>query len=1567
MGASSNYTSKLKYNIDDLVSSLARCKTQAAQVDDILSNIGDRGSLNEFIKQFVAMDDAIQKLSRDVSTVKSELGDSLKGGFSSSLDDMIKKMAELSKISQSVFLGIANIDLKDKGAAKQLTDFAGQLNSLFKNIGIDKPIDLEVFNAKSVTDQFDMVVNAAKQLNGKLQVVLGDIDFSGIGKGHGGGFGGAIKDAASQLTELKKELVQAYKDYYQEVVDSSFDADEMDPSEKMDEIQDKVNGMLDKLKLDKDTRFALDNIIVDLQIGDLDVEDISSEVDKLFKGISSDALILEEVEAGFGGVGSSADDATLKVNNLKEKLDEIVRHSGKHNLEFSAVLTDDGASIRKGLNDVSTDVAQNLGNMLSSLDKYFVDAHTHTRTSLVTNDEDLAYWAKLKKYGVTNHNAILGPNGATSFDFSAVSDADMEKVIQRVKELSSSGNVTVEKLKEIFTTIDAGYSGVVQHFDAHQMDEFAQYILNVADNADKTITPLERFKNLVRFFANNSNYDFSQWAKDLENFSPDKAAELFNKMGVRDGVVVDGSRKTMADVLGDLPAGGAQDEQERLALLEREKELLEQIADLEAKLETLSQNTTDVEKLNEAQNEIQGLKQSLQELREENDRLKGDNYYLDSHYSQRLEEAEANIKQLTDALTDLEQKNAELSSQLANDGEELDDIQKENGALEDRLEILRDIAEQYGVNITQKERNRYEELTDKDNEDGLTSSEQERFDELSETIEEADSNLLEFEETYERIILKLSNGKKLEILPNDKGLRDLYKINDEYGTYNGHEIEEVKFIRQEISSYEELIELVERYNQLRQKGQSKKLTDKENQEFKYIADRISKSASGKHLSDALTSDGYNLDRLAEMLGFKIPEAASKAEQAINGAFSRTEEEYSEAQAEIQSLNQSLQDLRDENLQMQGANDHLRSSYDALGARLFEEELKVEQLTESLQDLEQQNKDLVDSSAYHESASGQMSLLPIVEQEIAAKEELVEQNKELVASQQQLDGQIGLFDQQEIQQEETAVDNLNVAFGEEHKTALEQAIAAEKAKEDQSKLLTEQLQQELEVVNALNEALANHAGLSGGEDSSTPPAAPVPVKYSDAELTNIAFNSLGDAADKAVLSIDQTSDGLNTVTGVLKNANDEWQSYNIVIDKNGDIIDKHVGHNQKIIKAYLQRGKAAEDVAKAEAKANKSKELNEIDKLAAKATDRFKKATGGVNANALSGKASEAYKKYNDVYAELLRQQKAFNNDPRSATKDSVAEFEELSKAVGKAAKEFEDLKVASDKLQNTKGFEGFSDQLDADVINNADLLKQKMREYAEETSNGVVSNISFTNSGKTMNYEVDRGKGIIDKMILSLDEYSGRLGKVNKKQSETATGMSKLSKIMSDGWTNVMRYVGSFGSFYEVLAQVRKGIGYVREIDQALTELKKVTDETDATYQKFLNNMSKTASVVGSTVADLTTMAAEWARLGYDLADSAKLAESTAILLNVSEFQDATKASEALISTMQAFQYTADESQHVVDILNEVGNNYAVSSDGIATALQDSASALMEGGNNLEQAVALVAAAMKIGCSYRNI
>jgi TP901 family phage tail tape measure protein len=170
-------------------------------------------------------------------------------------------------------------------------------------------------------------------------------------------------------------------------------------------------------------------------------------------------------------------------------------------------------------------------------------------------------------------------------------------------------------------------------------------------------------------------------------------------------------------------------------------------------------------------------------------------------------------------------------------------------------------------------------------------------------------------------------------------------------------------------------------------------------------------------------------------------------------------------------------------------------------------------------------------------------------------------------------------------------------------------------------------------------------------------------------------------------------------------------------------------------------------------------------------------------------------------------------------------------------------------------------------------------------------------------------------MAAAFNSAKTKIGSLHGETKKATTIFDLLGNKVKELWTYMAARIG----VDEAIQAIRTGIQYVRDIDSALTELKKVTNETDASYDRFLQNMSKTADVVGSTVSELTTMAAEWARLGYSMEESAKLAESTAILLNVSEFKDATAASEALISTMQAFQYTADQSMHVVDILNEVG------------------------------------------------
>lgn len=353
---------------------------------------------------------------------------------------------------------------------------------------------------------------------------------------------------------------------------------------------------------------------------------------------------------------------------------------------------------------------------------------------------------------------------------------------------------------------------------------------------------------------------------------------------------------------------------------------------------------------------------------------------------------------------------------------------------------------------------------------------------------------------------------------------------------------------------------------------------------------------------------------------------------------------------------------------------------------------------------------------------------------------------------------------------------------------------------------------------------------------------------------------------------------------------------------------------------------------------------------------------GINVNDV-----ELVKNYNDAIAALndkvktLKENgKLWDHDEQSGLKLLADRAIEAEKALLKADEAQRQLNGEVIKGKNAKFFEGVDP-------NNVDQVKQAMEQYARSINGVDAQSIKWSEDQRALSYSVRTGKNEVSDFTIGVKELTNEFYEARTGTRAVKTGMEEFLGSIGDKFKEVGRYLLSFGSFYSVWGEIQNGVTYVREIDSALTELKKVTDETDETYAQFLNTMSQTGAEVGATVKDLTNMAANWARLGYSIQEAGELAKSTAVLLNVSEFTDADTASEALISTMQAYGYAAEDSMHVVDVLNEIGNNFAISSDGISTALQDSASSLMAAGNNLEQSVAMIAAAIFYGCSYRNI
>lgn len=256
----------------------------------------------------------------------------------------------------------------------------------------------------------------------------------------------------------------------------------------------------------------------------------------------------------------------------------------------------------------------------------------------------------------------------------------------------------------------------------------------------------------------------------------------------------------------------------------------------------------------------------------------------------------------------------------------------------------------------------------------------------------------------------------------------------------------------------------------------------------------------------------------------------------------------------------------------------------------------------------------------------------------------------------------------------------------------------------------------------------------------------------------------------------------------------------------------------------------------------------------------------------------------------------------------------------------------------------------------ADAYKQELTETIMAQTQGRASVKAYDAETRTLTYTLGTGRGEFTQYTASVRQADGALVSVRGTTTKAMGAFEAIGKKIKE---YSYYFTGSM-MIMRAISWVREGITVIKDIDAALTELKKVTDETEESYENFLNTAAKTADKVGSTIKDVVSSTADWARLGYSMKEAHTLATSTQVLMNVSEFDDVSKATDTLISSIQAFKYTAEESMDVVDILNTIGNNYAISTADLATSLTKSSGSLVAANGTLEEAVALTATANTI-------
>lgn len=200
-----------------------------------------------------------------------------------------------------------------------------------------------------------------------------------------------------------------------------------------------------------------------------------------------------------------------------------------------------------------------------------------------------------------------------------------------------------------------------------------------------------------------------------------------------------------------------------------------------------------------------------------------------------------------------------------------------------------------------------------------------------------------------------------------------------------------------------------------------------------------------------------------------------------------------------------------------------------------------------------------------------------------------------------------------------------------------------------------------------------------------------------------------------------------------------------------------------------------------------------------------------------------------------------------------------------------------------------------------------------------------------------------------LKELGDQTNTIGNKLKE-AFGSRVIQNLASKAWLLILTY----------LKQIYRN---VVEIDKAMTELQIVTRATSEQLAAAAKDIANSAQSIGASMADLIRSTTVYARLGYTLDQARSLAENTTKYANVTGV-NVDEATTNITGALKAYNLSVDDLEKTLDKFIWVGNKFAISQAEIGEAMNNAAATLRAGGNSIDEAMAILAAA---NASVQNI
>ena len=315
-----------------------------------------------------------------------------------------------------------------------------------------------------------------------------------------------------------------------------------------------------------------------------------------------------------------------------------------------------------------------------------------------------------------------------------------------------------------------------------------------------------------------------------------------------------------------------------------------------------------------------------------------------------------------------------------------------------------------------------------------------------------------------------------------------------------------------------------------------------------------------------------------------------------------------------------------------------------------------------------------------------------------------------------------------------------------------------------------------------------------------------------------------------------------------------------------------------------------------------------------------------------------------------------------------ANFTDLERQINGELKNLSTKSVVQTKIKVNgkdalKTIRKYYDELQKIEIVTKEITNMQGGTFLGNDSKGHIIN-GQTEKVESLKQAYDKTATSAKKTSQAVDTYNDSVKNASKSTEDLGVGLTNfwgtMKKIAEFQIIN-----GILSSFVEVATQ---SIQTVHDFDDALTDFKKVSDLTGESLKEYTQQLADMGELTSRTATEMVQAATVFKQGGYSDEDSAKLAQMATMLQNISDTEiSAGDAGNFLISQMKAFSGEfggiSDKGQQalkIMDGLNEVSNDYAVSSSDLEQGLSNVAATMASGNNSYEQTLGLLTAITEV-------